>query len=107
MTTYSTIAIDFLEEMKTNIESMDKHNQVEILKILTDNNCKVNENKSGVYVNISYLDKETLDKLSKYINYINEQETNLQTMEYQKQEFQKSFFHEKEDKDNLTLSYNR
>jgi hypothetical protein len=98
--------INILEQIKYEIESMDKYHQIEILKILSTNLCKLNENKSGVYVNLSFLDKDTIDKLIKYIEYSKEQEETLVTMEYQKDEFKTAFFIEKGNKDNMTISYN-
>ena len=45
-----------LEEMKFMIEGMTKNHQIEILKIMTKNVAvKINENKSGVFVNLSFL----------------------------------------------------
>ena len=85
---------------------MDKYYQIEILKILSKNSCKLNENKSGVYVNLSFLSKETVYELLNYISYIKDQEESLNTMEYQKKEFHDTYFIEKEDKDNTILSYN-
>jgi len=95
-----------LENIKIFIETLDKHHQIEVLKILDKQNCKLNENKSGVYVNLSFLSEETILTLEKFIEYIKDQEESLNTMEYQKEEFKNAFFVEKEDKDNLTLSYN-
>ena len=91
--------------IKNKIESMNKYHQIEILKILSKNLCKLNENKSGVYVNLSFLNPETIDELQKYIDYTNEQETSLITVEYQKEEFKNAFFIEKEDKDNKIVLY--
>lgn len=84
---------------------MNKYNQVEILKILNKNECKLNENKSGVYVNLSFLSEDTLMQLRNYISYTRDQEDTLITMEYQKEEFKNSYFIEKEDKDNATVLY--
>jgi hypothetical protein len=95
-----------LENIKNAIEFMNKYNQIEVLKILEKNMCKINENKSGVYINLSFLSEKTITELEKYIEYTKDQEDSLNTMEYQKEEFKNAFFIEKEDKDNLTLSYN-
>ena len=94
-----------LDKMKTAIESMNKYHQIEILKILNQHHCKLNENKSGVYVNLSFLSQEALDEMQNYIAYTRDQEDTLITMEYQKEEFKNSFFVEKEDKDNPTILY--
>ena len=97
--------IEHLNKLKTQIESMDKHHQVEILKILSKNMCKLNENKSGVYVNMTFLEENILQEMEEYIKYMKEQEENLITTEYQKKEFMDSYFIDKEDKENESISY--
>lgn len=95
-----------LEMLKTKIEKMSKKHHIEILKILKQNaNVKLNENKSGVYINLSFLPKETLSEIHNYINYIEDQEMTLTRMEFQKEEFKNTFFLEKEVKDEPLLSY--
>ncbi len=97
---------EVLEQIKMKIESINKYHQIEILKILSKNDCKLNENKSGVYVNLSFLSNDVISELKHYINYTTDQEESLVTMEYQKEEFKNAFFVEKEDKDKVTISYN-
>lgn len=94
-----------LTTLKNKIEGLEKHHQVEILKILSKNMCKINENKSGVFVNMTFLDQSILDNIEEYLKYMKEQEENLITTEYQKQEFINSYFVEKEDKDKLPITY--
>lgn len=97
--------IEHLNILKTQIESMDKHHQIEILKILSKNMCKLNENKSGVYVNMTFLEENILQEMEEYIKYMKEQEENLITTEYQKKEFMDSYFIDKEDKEKEPISY--
>ena len=94
-----------LTELKNHIESLDKHHQTEILKILSKNMCKINENKSGVFVNMTFLEDTIIEEMKDYLKYMKEQEDNLITTEYQKQEFINSYFVEKEDKDNIPITY--
>ena len=94
-----------LENLKKTIETLNKYHQVEILKILTKNLCKINENKSGCYVNLSFLNESSIEEIEKYIAYVKDQEESLNTMEYQKEEFKNAYFITKEDKDNPTISY--
>ena len=68
--------------------------------------CKLNENKSGVFINLSYIDSTVIEELQKYITYTKEQEENLTTTEYQKSEFKNALFDNKEDKDNSIITYN-
>ena len=84
---------DSLTSMKDKIERMSKNNQIEILKILKKyQGIKLNENKSGVFVNLSFLSNEILDEIDKYVCYVNDQEAVINTIETQKQEFKNTFF---------------
>jgi hypothetical protein len=95
-----------LEAIKKQIEQMDKTHQIEILKILKQNNTiTLNENKSGVYVNLSFLPEITIEDIKKYIQYTNVQENFISNLEIQQTNFKNTFFSsEKEDKDNV-ISY--
>lgn len=87
------VSNDSLSSMKDKIERMPKNNQIEVLKILKKyQTIKLNENKSGIFVNLSFLSKEILDEIDKYVNYVNDQETVINTIETQKQEFKNTFF---------------
>lgn len=87
------VSNDSLTIMKDKIERMPKNNQVEVLKILKKyQGIKLNENKSGVFVNLSFLSKEILDEIDKYVCYVKDQETVINSIETQKQEFKNTFF---------------
>jgi hypothetical protein len=86
-----------LENIKNKIEYMSKINQIEILKILKKNpNIKLNENKNGVYINLSFLPNETLEEMNYYLNYVLEQEQSIEKIEKQKNDFKNEFFTESE-----------
>jgi hypothetical protein len=97
---------DSLESMKKYIESMNKFHQIEVLKILSKNLCKINENKSGCYINLSFLNKEVVDEINEYIFYTKQQEESLTRTEQQKENFKNAYFIEKDNKEEMTLSYN-
>jgi hypothetical protein len=89
-----------LEMVKTKIERMDKKCHIEVLKILKKHpSVKLNENKNGVFVNLSFLPKESIADLCTYIHYIEDQESSLLTVEYQKREYRNAYFVEKDNKD--------
>ena len=93
----SSANIQLLENLKTKIETMNKKQHIEILKILTQfPNVKLNENKSGVFINLLFLPNETIEELDKYIQYIDEQETNIMSIETQKNEYKTAYFTEKQ-----------
>jgi hypothetical protein len=95
-----------LEVLKARIEILEQHHHIEILRIITENKIKLSENKNGVFINMSFLPEHLIKHIQRYLEYIDEQKTSLKTVEYQKEEFKKSFFDEKEDKDNVPISYN-
>lgn len=93
-----------LEKIKIKIENMSKQHQIEILKILKKHqNIKLNENKSGVFINLSFLSKNIIDELNRYINYIEVQENSIRYLENQCEEYKNTFFTEKDNKDNNVL----
>jgi hypothetical protein len=87
------VNIGELETIKNKIESLAKIHQIEILRILKKSpTVKINENKSGVFVNLSFLPNDIMQDISNYVKYIHEQEQTLQTVEYQKKSFKDEFF---------------
>jgi hypothetical protein len=90
-----TSHVQNLEDLKSNIEKMTKTQQLEVLKILHENpDVKLNENKSGVYVNLSFLPEKVLTTIQTYMSYVKEQENTFKQMETQKQDFKKTYFDE-------------
>ena len=82
-----------LEDLKQKIERMTKTNQIEVLKILRNDTAVVlNENKSGIYVNLSFLTAQTLGQMNEFVDYVCEQEHTLMTVELQKDIFKNEFF---------------
>jgi len=85
--------MDDLNIIKEKIERLSNERHIEILKILNQfPSVVMNENKSGVFINITTLEQEPLNSLVEYMKYIDEQEETLKTIEYQKKEFEDNFF---------------
>jgi len=101
MNTEEVTHFTHLENIKDKIEKMPKVNQTEILKILSNHkNIKLNENKNGVYINLSFLPNNVIEELDKYIKYFILQEESLNKIEIQKDQFKTTFFRE-----GLTISH--
>lgn len=98
------IDVQEMNSIRDTIESMSKFNQVEVLRILSLDESVLNENKYGVHVNLSDLKNTTLEKLKNYINYVNAQELNFNTVEKQKESFKNTYFG-KDNKDINTKSF--
>ena len=94
------INVEELNIIREKIESMPKFNKIEVLKILSkDNKITLNENKYGVLVNMTDFGDDVIEKLKNYISYVNTQESNLNEVEVQKENFKNIYF-VKDNKDN-------
>jgi hypothetical protein len=81
------------ELLKQYIEKMDKMHHIEILKIISNNpDSKINENKSGVYINLSLLSETTINEIQKYIVHVKYQEELLNPVESQKTSLKNTFY---------------
>jgi hypothetical protein len=81
-----------LKQLKDRIEALNQHHQIQILKIVTQNNVAYTENKNGSFVNLTNVDEAVISKITEYLNYVDEQESQLKEVENQKTELTKQFF---------------
>jgi len=82
-----------LETLKNRVEQMNKTQHLELLHILRQHaGVKLNENKSGIYINLPFLPEDALVALRNYVEYITMQESAISNMEQQKENML-SFFH--------------
>ena len=96
----NNFSVSELNYVRESIENMNKFHQVEILRLLHHRKTvMLNENKYGVHINLSELDKEVIDCLKNYIDYVNNQESTLNEYEKQKETFKNIYF-SKDNKDN-------
>ena len=72
-----------LKQLKDRIETLNQHHQMQILKIITQNNVVYTENKNGSFVNLTNMSDEVVSKLTEYLSYVDEQETQLKEVENQ------------------------
>jgi len=94
---YSISELNYIRE---TIENMNKFNQIEVLRILNKHSdVTLNENKYGIHINLSELKKDLLDELITYIKYVNAQESTLNKIEREKEEYKNTYF-SKDIKDN-------
>jgi hypothetical protein len=82
-----------LEKIKEKIEGMSKFHQVEVLRILSNTSGVVlNENKNGVFVNLTHLQCGVVQELDEYIAYVEQQQTRLQKQEHARVDLERQFF---------------
>jgi hypothetical protein len=91
---------NYLMLLKDGIENMPVIHQIEVLRILYNKQTQINENKNGVFINISKINDKTLQELENYMKYVIQQEEQLNEIEEQKQYLSKEYFDNKTHKDN-------
>ena len=86
-----------LESLKERVERMEKLHQIEVLRILqASKDAQLSENANGVFINMSDLSPETVQKIAAFSVYVDEQLQNLDEMEEEKQRIASTFFCEKD-----------
>lgn len=82
-----------LTTMKDRIESMPANYHIEIGRILIkEENVPYDENKNGIFINLSLLDKNIHDKIVKFIDYVELKEKQLAMDEKEKLDLKGAFF---------------
>lgn len=91
--------------LKEKIEGVSKFHQIEILKILkSDDTITINENKNGIFINMTSLKESTITELEDYLKYVNTQEKQLNDIEVEKDKLSNTYF--KDNKDNSSVQLN-
>jgi hypothetical protein len=82
-----------IQEMKDRIESMPKHYQIEIGKLLIhQHKINYNDNQNGIFINLSNISNEIMDKLKNYIQYVDLQEKQINHTEQEKNKLKDMYF---------------
>jgi len=89
-----------LEKMRDTIEGLNKEQQIQILRLFKENKIPINENKNGVFINLTGLEPEILDKVKSHLEHIITQELLLKATEDVKKDYKTNYF-DKDIKDNL------
>ena len=76
--------MESLKCLRDKIESLTQFHQVEILRILHASHSTLSENKNGVFINLTYVDHDVINKLTDYLTYVYKQESQLSEIEEQK-----------------------
>lgn len=84
-------AVD-LKQIKDRVEALNQHHQIQILKIMTQHNVDLTENKNGSFINLTNVDEAIITKILDYLSYVDQQEMQLKEIENQKTELSKQFF---------------
>ena len=91
--------VEKLKFIRDKIENLDKNNHIDILRLLVKNDVFINENKNGVFINLTDLSNDIINDMEKYIDYVIEQKIDLDYIEKQKDVLENKYF-----KDNKELN---
>jgi hypothetical protein len=79
------------EIIKKKVDLLTKQQHVDILKIILKNTeNKINENRNGIYVNMSFLSVSTVDAIEVYLKYVEDQQRTIEIFEKQQEEIKNS-----------------
>jgi len=81
-----------LDIIRKRIETFDKTRQIEILKIFVKHNININENKNGIFINLSTMESHVIKDIQEYLHHIDIQENALQSREQTREEYEKNYF---------------
>ena len=82
-----------LQVLKERIEQMSKGHQIDVLRLLLNvEGVHCNENNNGTFVNLTSQSAAVILALEKYVNYVNDQQTNLSAVECEKERIEQMFF---------------
>jgi hypothetical protein len=81
-----------LDTIRKRIESFYKQRQIEILKIFVKHNININENKNGIFINLSTMEPHVIKDIEEYLHHIDIQENALQSHEQTREEYEKNYF---------------
>ena len=97
--------VDRLKSIKNTIESMNKCYQIEILKIISDDDSvTISENNNGTFINLTNLNVNIINELENYIIYVQKQQNNLTNIEDEKANIKNEFFNKDKNRIRRTMN---
>lgn len=84
--------VEEIKELKDKIEILSKSYQIEIGRLLLSNGVQIDENKNGIFINLTKVEQEVLIKIKDYLAYANIQEDKLKNIEDKQEELKDYYF---------------
>ena len=89
---YNTNNEELLKRIKSRIENIDPKTHIDIFKIFKEYDVPFSENKNGIFINLSEVSNSVITKVDEYLDYLYNQECELNKLEKQKEEYKTNFF---------------
>ena len=87
-----------LTALRDYIENLEKHQHLQIVRIIQKNNIDFTENRNGIFLNMKDLNKKTMKEITQYLKYIEIQQKQLDTDENIKKTYANNFFNDNKEK---------
>lgn len=79
----------YLEQLSKQISKLTKEEHIEIFRLLYENDLKYTENNNGIFIQMEHLDKIQIEKIEKYLEYIEKKQFDIDHREKQMNNFKK------------------
>jgi hypothetical protein len=79
----------YLEQLSKQISKLTKEEHIEIFRLLYENDLKYTENNNGIFIQMEHLDKSQIEKIEKYLEYIEKKQFDIDHREKQMNNFKK------------------
>ena len=80
-------------DLKDRLEKMNKPQQIELARMLIhEYKVTYDENQNGIFINMSELSPSILDKIKKFLQYVELQEENITNVEREMNGLKDTFF---------------
>lgn len=79
----------YLEQLSKQISKLTKEEHIEIFRLLYENDLKYTENNNGIFIQMEHLDKSQIEKIEKYLKYIEKKQFDIEHREKQMNNFKK------------------
>ena len=73
-----------IEQLCKTIETFNKDEQIEILKIIINKNNITSENSNGTFINMEDLKEDTIKELNLYVDYVLKKNLDIYVIENKK-----------------------
>ncbi len=81
-----------LLQLRDSIEKLSSSHHIDIFKIIKKHNISYSENLNGIFINLTELDNDTFINLKGHLEYLKEQEGELEYIETQKKDYEDKYF---------------
>ena len=78
--------------LRDRIEALPKLHHKDVARILLENNLTFDENKNGLFINLSTVSQEVLEKIAHFISYVDLQQKTIDTGETERKDIKVQYF---------------